>query len=289
MAHETNPLAEEILDKRFPVLDHGFVQLVDYMGGDRRIAEAAWVSSIDEVEAKKKTPHAMRRIINYMLEHGHTSPFEQVVLTYRCKMPIFVARQWVRHRTARLNEMSGRYRILPNEMYRPTQERLGGKGISNKQGTEGELTDELCERIIDRFIDDQREDRASYEWLSGAGLANELARINLPMAQYTEWYWQIDLHNLFHFIKLRLDSHAQWEIQQYAEALATAARVVAPIAWVAFQEFRLNAVTFSASEMEILRELVDTDWDAEVVAYPKLGDSRTKRFLAKLQKEDGGC
>lgn len=255
MSRIITPEADAILDEKVAVLDHGFVALVDYMGGDRRIAEAAWVSSFDERKAEEKTDKAVRKIINYMLANGHTSPFEQVVLTFRCKMPIFVARQWIRHRTARLNEMSGRYRILPHEAYVPTLERLtgAGKGVVNKQGSEGEIDGVVASNIRDNLYRAQTRGYSEYDWLSGTGLANELARINLPLSQYTEWYWQIDLHNLFNFLRLRLDAHAQWEIQQYGKVMAEMTKKVAPMAWEAFEEHQLGAMTFSKRELSVLR------------------------------------
>lgn len=256
MGHLTNPRADEVLDVKHKLLDHGFVSMIDYMGGDQRIAEAAWVSSIDEVDAEKKTDKAMERIINYMMENRHTSPFEQVELVFRARMPIFVARQWVRHRTASLNEMSGRYRLLPSESYVPEHSRMGGKGKSNKQGTEGGLDLNTKEQITKHFETGQRMAWDDYAWLSDAGLANELARLNLPLAAYTEWYWKIDLHNFFHFCGLRMHEHAQWEIRQYANKMFELACNVAPMAFKAFEEYRLYAVTFSKTEKETLTDLL---------------------------------
>jgi thymidylate synthase (FAD) len=179
---------------------------------------------------------------------GNTSPFEQVELVFRARMPIFVARQWVRHRTASLNEMSGRYRLLPSESYVPGYGRMGGKGKSNKQGTEGGLEIELKELIQKRFEEGQRVAWDDYAWLADTGLANELARLNLPLAAYTEWFWKIDLHNFFHFCGLRLHPHAQWEIRQYANKMYELAKDVAPMAFKAFEEHRLYAATLSNKE-----------------------------------------
>lgn len=266
MGHITNSKADALLDVKHPVLDHGFVSLVDYLGGDQRIAEAAWVSSIDEVEAEKKSEKAIEKIINYMMRERHTSPFEQVELVFRARMPIFVARQWVRHRTASLNEMSGRYRILPSEGYVPELERMGGKGKTNKQGTEGGLDNELKEIIQKRFESGQRVAWEDYAWLTDTGLANELARLNLPLAAYTEWYWKIDLHNFFHFCGLRMHEHAQWEIRQYANKMFELVKEVAPMACEAFEEHRLYAVTFSRTEMKLIRAALD------IVELPELVD-----------------
>jgi len=159
------------------------------------------------------------------------------------------------HRTANINEMSGRYRLLPPESYVPTYDRIGGKGVSNKQGTEGDLNDVLKADIVDHLSGAQARDWTDYEWLAGTGLSNELARINLPVSAYTEWFWKIDLHNLFHFLKLRADSHAQWEIRQYATQMLSIVNCVAPVAYEAWEDFVYNAVTFSAQEMEVLRRV----------------------------------
>lgn len=258
MGHITNEKADINLGVKHQVLDHGFVCLVDYMGGDQRIAEAAWVSSIDEVEAEKKSPKAIKRIINYMMANRHTSPFEQVELVFRARMPIFVARQWVRHRTASLNEMSGRYRLLPSESYVPGYGRMGGKGKSNKQGTEGGLEIELKELIQKRFEEGQRVAWDDYAWLADTGLANELARLNLPLAAYTEWFWKIDLHNFFHFCGLRLHPHAQWEIRQYANKMYELARDVAPMAFEAFEEHRFFAATLSNKERNAVWSILNS-------------------------------
>lgn len=276
MGHLTNPIADEMLDIKLPILDHGFVSLVDYMGGDQRIAEAAWVSSMDEVEAEKKSEAAVKKIINYMMANRHTSPFEQVELVFRARMPIFVARQWVRHRTASLNEMSGRYRILPSESYVPELERMGGKGKANKQGTEGELDFETKENIQKRFESGQRQDWEDYAWLTDTGLANELARLNLPLAAYTEWYWKIDLHNFFHFCSLRLHEHAQWEIRQYAHAMYELVKPIAPMACEAFEEYQLHAITFSRTEVEALQFLLQSE--------PTAGGFSSKAIDAVHQK-----
>jgi thymidylate synthase (FAD) len=283
MGHLTNPKADEVLDVKHKLLDHGFVSMVDYMGGDQRIAEAAWVSSIDEVEAEKKTDKAMERIINYMMENRHTSPFEQVELVFRARMPIFVARQWVRHRTASLNEMSGRYRLLPSESYVPEFERMGGKGKDNKQGTEGGLSDDTKRMITDRLTQAQEVLWEDYGWLAETGLANELARLNLPLAAYTEWYWKIDLHNFFHFCGLRLHEHAQWEIRQYAMKMFELAWCVAPMAFKAFEEHRLYAVTFSRTEMEALKMIHNGITIGDALEDLGIRGKARERFQAKLE------
>ncbi|AIE83471.1 FAD-dependent thymidylate synthase [Fimbriimonas ginsengisoli] len=253
MARLIVPAAEEILDKPFPVLDKGFVRLVDYMGSDERIVQAARVSYGEGT----KTFRQDRGLIHYLIRNWHTSPIEQVQLTFHCKMPIFVARQWVRHRTARLNEISGRYSVMKDEFYVPSPEHIRPQSSDNKQGrSEDRYTDEEEREIIALFEDEQRQVYANYQKLLDKNLARELARNNLPLSLYTEWYWQIDLHNLFHFLRLRLDPHAQYEIRAYAEAMAECARAVAPLAYEGFEEYILGSVSFSKAECEALADLL---------------------------------
>jgi len=245
VAHIFVKEAEEILDKEYPVLNKGFVRLVDYMGGDARIVQSARVS----YGAGTKTVRDDTRLINYLLKNDHTSPFEQVIFTFHVKMPIFVARQWVRHRTARMNEISGRYSVMTDEFYIPG--RLPLQATDNKQGSSDEcLPKELTQELLQVMEEDQHGLYENYKRLIEEGVSREIARINLPLALYTEMYWQIDLHNLFHFLKLRLDRHAQYEIRCYAEVIADIVKKVVPIAWSAFEEHVLYAKTFSRSELE---------------------------------------
>lgn len=244
MAHNFVKEAEEILDKEYKVLDHGFIRLVDYLGSDDRIVQSARVSYGEGT----KTIRDDTKLINYLMKHWHTSPFEQVVLTFHVKMPIFVARQWVRHRTARINEISGRYSVMSDDMFLP--ERLPFQSTDNKQGSADEsLPKELSEALIGQMEHDQEAIYKHYNELLEKGVSREIARINLPLALYTEMYWQMDLHNLFHFLKLRLDKHAQHEIRCYAKTIAEITKKVAPIAWNAFEEYVLYARTFSRSEL----------------------------------------
>ena len=253
MARIVVPEAEALLDQELPVLDHGFVRLVDYLGGDSRIVQAARVS----YGAGTKTVREDRALIHYLMRNRHTSPFEQVVLTFHAKMPIFVARQWVRHRTARLNEISGRYSVMEDTFYVPEPETLRRQSRENKQARADEpLEHEEALSIRDQIQEDQQLLYEHYEQMIAAGLAREVARINLPLSLYTEWYWQIDLHNLFHFLALRLDPHAQYEIREYAQALAKCAQAVAPIAYEAFLEHTLHSVSFSRAEGEALQALI---------------------------------
>ena len=261
MPHVVIPEAEAILDKEFPVLDKGFVRLVDYMGSDQRIVAAARVS----YGQGTKTVREDQGLINYLMRHEHTSPFEQVVLTFHCKMPIFVARQWIRHRTARLNEISGRYSVMKDEFYTPALEALRTQSTANKQGrSEDALPPAQAEEARSSLQAGQREAYARYEAMLQHDLAREIARIALPLSLYTEWYWQIDLHNLFHFLRLRLDEHAQWEIREYAKVMAAITRAVAPMSWSAFESYRLRAASVSGESLAWLRDRLPAE-----LAMPK--------------------
>jgi thymidylate synthase (FAD) len=277
MAHCVVPEAEAILDKEFLVLDKGFVRLVDYYGGDSRIVQSARVSYGEGT----KTVREDAGLIDYLLRNEHTSPFEQVVLTFHIKMPIFVARQWVRHRTARLNEISGRYSVMKNEFYVPDAGDVAVQSANNKQGRSDEaVTDLFAEKTRMLLKKGQENSYAVYEELIETGLAREIARVNLPLALYTEMYWQIDLHNLFHFLKLRLDAHAQKEIRDYAKVLLDIARNVAPLAVSSFENHVLNAVRFSGAEMAELREKLV---GGERSAQPLAGKDK-ERFDAKIER-----
>lgn len=253
MAHCIVPTAEGILDKEYQVLDKGFVRLVDYLGGDARIVQAARVSYGDGTKSVREDAG----LIDYLLRHQHTSPFEQVVLTFHIKMPIFVARQWVRHRTARLNEISGRYSIMRDECYLPASEDIAFQSTDNRQGRMSEPAPlEVRTQIRDTLQAQQETAYREYSALIDTKLARELARINLPLSAYTEMYWQIDLHNLFHFLKLRCDSHAQKEIRDYAFVLLEICRSVAPLATKSFEKHILTGVHLSGSELEAVRNLL---------------------------------
>src|SRR5688572_5491981 len=207
MARVVIPEAEALIDQEIKVLDKGFVRLVDYMGGDQRIVQSARVS----YGAGTKTVREDRGLINYLMKNWHTSPFEQVQLTFHTKMPVFVARQWVRHRTARLSEISGRYSIMKDEFYLPAPENVCTQSESNKQGRGDTMPFDQGMKIIHKMQQEQKNVYSNYTAMLDAGLARELARSNLPLSLYTEWYWQCDLHNLFHFLRLRMDAHAQYE------------------------------------------------------------------------------
>ena len=246
--------AEKILDKEFPVLDHGFVRLVDYLGSDQRIVQAARVSYGEGT----KTYRQDKGLINYLLRNDHTSPFEQVNFTFHVKMPIFVARQWVRHRTGRMNEISGRYSVMKDECYVPAPENIALQSEDNKQGRCTEPVDaETAEKIRNAFIADQKKTFETYNEMIDMGLAREIARIDLPLSLYTEFYWQMDLHNLFHFLALRMDGHAQWEIRQYANTMFEIIRHVCPIACEAFENHKLGGVSLSGAEKEAVKAVMN--------------------------------
>lgn len=252
MAHCVVEEAERILDQSFPVLDKGFVRLVDYLGSDQRIVQSARVSYGEGT----KTYRQDKGLINYLMRNDHTSPFEQVVFTFHVKAPIFVARQWVRHRTARMNEISGRYSVMKDEVYLPDEGSIALQSEDNKQGRQEEPVDAAtAEKVRTMLSDNARRTFDTYHELLDMGIARELSRINLPLSIYTEFYWEIDLHNLFHFLQLRLDHHAQAEIRAYAEVMFDIVRKVCPIAAEAFVNHRLHGRSFSRDEVEAIRAM----------------------------------
>ena len=277
MARAIIPEAEAIIDKPFKVLDHGFVRLVDYMGGDARIVQSARVSYGEGT----KTVREDKALIDYLLRNRHTSPFEQVILTFHVKMPIFVARQWIRHRTARLNEISGRYSVMKDEFYLPSPSEVRFQSQVNKQGGSDELVPaELQEHVMQVLRQDQESAYANYQGLLEDNVARELARINLPLSLYTEMYWQIDLNNLFHFLRLRMDWHAQYEIRVYGDAMAKIVQAVAPLAYEAFEEHILHGRSLSRSEIQALMQALDVEKLQEATAGMR--KSRRDEFFKKL-------
>ncbi len=274
MAHCVVPEAEKILDKEFPVLNQGFIRLVDYMGGDARIVQAARVSYGEGTKSYRQD----KGLISYLLRNEHTSPFEQVIFTFHVKLPIFVARQWIRHRTARLNEISGRYSVMKEEFYIPADADIAKQAKNNKQGRDTRPVDPVeAEEIRQALIRGQREAYEKYEDLLNKDLAREIARVNLPLSLYTEWYWQIDLHNLFHFLKLRLDPHAQKEIRAYAEVMLDIASKVCPAACEAFNDHIRTGVRFSGYELEALRRMTKGEDHG-------LEGRQAEIFLSKLER-----
>ena len=233
-------------------LDHGFVYLVDSMGDDAAIEQAARVSYL-KAEVRKQSTR--RGLIRYLMRHRHTTPFEMVQLKFHAKMPIFVARQWVRHRTASINEISGRYSKLDEEFYMPDQFNLQSQ--ANKQGRdEDEIAPFQKEQIRFGLLESRDQSYARYEHMLDVGVSKEIARMDLPVSIYTQWYWSINLHNLFHFLSLRLDSHAQYEIRVYAEAIAGILKKMVPLAWEAFEDYRLNGADFSAFDIDFIKTMM---------------------------------
>ena len=229
-------------------LDKGFVRLVDSMGGDDAIVQAARVSYGKGTSKVSQD----RGLIRYLMRHRHTTPFEMVEFKFHAKMPIFVARQWVRHRTANINEYSLRYSEARDEFYTPDPEHIQFQSALNKQGRAGRVPKKLTDKVIKYFIEISERSFEMYQELNEAGLARELIRAILPVNLYTEWYWKNDLHNLLHFIGLRSDTHAQYEIRVYSDAMATFVKQVAPFAWEAYQDYVVDGMRFSRIEQGLL-------------------------------------
>jgi thymidylate synthase (FAD) len=261
----TSPGAEEILGLYFPVLDHGFVSLVDYMGSDEDIERAARVSYGHGTRKRSQT----RGLIRYLRRHKHTTPSEMVELKFHCCMPIFIARQWIRHRTANVNELSGRYSLIPMLFYTPPAEQLQTQSRRNNQGRSGQALDGAQQAEAQRRWAGLRKGAAEmYEWLTAAEVAREIARIDLPLSTYTQWYWKIDLHNLLHFLTLRVDAHAQWEIQEFGRVMAGMLKRVAPLSYEAWIDYDVCGAPLSRIELEALGRLVRPDGEGGLVAEP---------------------
>jgi len=258
------PALEEILYQALPVLDHGFVRVVDYMGDDAAVVQAARVSY---GRGTKKVSED-RGLINYLMRHRHTTPFEMCEIKYHVKLPIFVARQWIRHRTANVNEYSARYSILDNEFYVPKPEHLAAQSAMNRQGRDAVLAGKEAERVFDLLKKDAELVYEHYlemlnEGEAGApldpersGLARELARMNLSLGFYTQWYWKTNLHNLMHFLSLRADAHAQYEIRVYAETMLDTLKRWCPISHDAFVEYRLGGTHLSKTGLAIVKRML---------------------------------
>jgi thymidylate synthase (FAD) len=255
----TSPAAEEILGLYFPVLDHGFVALVDYLGTDECIERAARVSYGYGTRKQSVT----RGLLRYLRRHKHTTPSEMVELKFHCCMPMFIARQWIRHRTASVNEYSGRYSLMPMLFYMPDAAQLQTQSKRNNQGRSGQAVErELYEEAQRRWTEIRRGSTDAYSWLTANEVARELARIDLPLSTYTQWYWKIDLHNLLHFLTLRVDSHAQWEIQEYGRVMAGMLKRVAPLSYEAWIDYDVCGTHVSRAELAAIRALVGVDGDA---------------------------
>lgn len=264
---EVSPDLEARLLTPTPVLDHGFVRVVDYMGNDASVVQAARVS----YGRGTKQVSEDRGLINYLLRHRHNTPFEMAEIKFHVKLPIFVARQWIRHRTASVNEYSARYSVLDKEFYIPAEDQLAAQSVSNRQGRGVVLSGEEAKRALNilkasaqRSYDEYLEllninDDGTKRVDENSGLARELARANLTVGFYTQWYWKVDLHNLMGFLQLRADPHAQYEIRAYAEVILDIMRSWVPLTYDAFLEHRLHSVTFSQSAMKVIRRMLAGD------------------------------
>jgi len=258
----TSPLAEEILGLYFPVLDHGFVSLVDYMGTDECIERAARVSYGYGTRQTSQT----RGLLRYLRRHMHTTPSEMVEFKFHCSMPMFVARQWIRHRSANVNEYSGRYSLMPMLFYTPTEEQLQTQSKRNNQGRSGTAVESVkYTEAVRRWNEIREKSREAYEWMTFEDMARELSRIDLPLSTYTQWYWKIDLHNLLHFLKLRVDTHAQWEIQEFGRVMAGMLKRVAPLSYEAWIDYDVCGARVSRMELNALRRLVSVSAEGEVL------------------------
>ena len=258
------PALEEILYDAIPVLDHGFVRVIDYMGDDAAIVQAARVSYGKGTKQLRED----RGLIRYLLRHRHTTPFEMCEIKYHIKLPIFVARQWIRHRTANVNEYSARYSILDKEFYVPPREQLAAQSASNRQGRGEVLEGAEAEETLRILREDAERCYADYQMLlnetsdgktidpNRQGLARELARMNLTLNLYTQWYWKVNLHNLLHFLSLRADPHAQYEIRVYAEAMLETLKRWVPASYEAFEDYVVGAVTFSRGALDVVQRLL---------------------------------
>lgn len=290
----TVPALEAILGEPIKVLDHGFVRVVDYMGDDSAIVQAARVSY------GKGTKHVSqdKGLINYLMRHWHSTPFEMCEIKLHVKLPIFVARQWIRHRTANVNEYSARYSVMDKEFYIPEPQHMAAQSKVNNQGRGELLTAEESAKVISLLRADAEQVYAHYEQFIGAEnadkvtelhgegeatptIARELARMNLTLNYYTQWYWKIDLHNLMHFLMLRADPHAQYEIRVYADAIINVMKDWVPLAYDAFVEHRLHGARFSKSGMAVLKRMLA----GEAVTQETSG--LTKREWDELQKNIG--
>lgn len=300
-------MSDSIFDdpKTIKCLNLGFVRLEDHMGDDERIAKAAKVSYISNKDKTIINPKATRKLLRFMMAHRHTSPFEKVVFEFHMKMPIFIARQLIRHRTMSINEVSGRYSVMKEEFFIPELETLMTQSVSNKQGRDesAKITEEQKQFLTECIINSQTHSYEEYELMLGKsndryqilkdfpGLAKEMARINLPLALYTEWYMTINLHNLMHMLGLRQDSHAQFEIQVFANAMYELIKPIVPISIECYDNYHpnRNGRLFSGEEMDIIRYFISVTPDRIIENYIKehtqLDERETSEFISKLKEK----
>ena len=259
------PKLEEILYEALPILDHGFIRVVDYMGDDSSIVQSARVS-YGKGTKKVSTDEGL---IKYLMRHWHSTPFEMCEIKYHVKLPIFIARQWIRHRTANVNEYSARYSILDKEFYLPSPEHLAAQSQSNRQGRGDILEGEKAKKVLDLLRGDAEQTYNNYETMlnerydgskideNSVGLARELARMNLTLNTYTQWYWKTDLLNLMNFLRLRADHHAQYEIRAYADAMLDTVKKWVPITYEAFMDYRVGGTEVSSKGKHIIKKLIN--------------------------------
>ena len=286
-ARVTAPELEAVLYKPIEVLDHGFIRVIDYMGDDSSIVQSARVSY---GKGTKKISND-KGLIKYLMRHRHSTPFEMCEIKFHIKLPIFIARQWIRHRTANVNEYSARYSILDKEFYIPSAENLAAQSAINNQGRGDALTDAEASNVIQILKKDAEQTYSNYETLlnessegniideSKSGIARELARMNLTLNTYTQWYWKIDLNNLLHFLALRADDHAQYEIRVYADAMLDIVKKWVPLTYEAFEDYRIGGTELSAKEVNLMRKLLK----GEKVSFEEEGLS--KREWSELQRK----
>ena len=286
-ARVTAPELEAVLYQPIEVLDHGFVRVIDYMGDDSSVVQSARVSY---GKGTKKISND-KGLIKYLMRHRHSTPFEMCEIKFHIKLPIFIARQWIRHRTANVNEYSARYSILDKEFYIPSAKNLAAQSQINNQGRGDALTDDEASNVSQILKNDAEQTYANYETLlnensSGgvldegkSGIARELARMNLTLNTYTQWYWKIDLNNLLHFLALRADDHAQYEIRVYADVMLDLVKKWVPLTYEAFEDYRMGGTELSAKEIKLMRKLLK----GEKVSFEEEGLS--KREWSELQRK----
>ena len=247
---------ESHLYKAHEVLDHGFIRVIDYMGDDAAICQAARVS----YGKGTKSVQNDEGLIRYLMRHWHSTPFEMCEIKLHVKLPVFVARQWIRHRTANVNEYSARYSILDREFYIPEADKLAAQSVINNQGRGEALSGEEAARVLEYLKGDAARCYDHYAEMidqeGQQGLARELARMNLPANIYTQWYWKVDLHNLFHFLRLRADAHAQYEIRVYADAICNVVADWVPAAYAAFDDYRMGGANLSGKAIDCVRRML---------------------------------
>ncbi len=277
----TVPALEAMLYQAVPVLDHGFVRVIDYMGDDAAVVQAARVS----YGRGTKRVSEDAGLIRYLMRHRHSTPFEMCEIKYHVKLPIFVARQWIRHRTANVNEYSARYSVMDREFYIPAPEHLAAQSDSNRQGRGAVLQGDEAAAVLDLLRTDAGRAHDGYAWMlnedaadpARQGLARELARMNLTLNTYTQWYWKADLHNLLGFLSLRADVHAQHEIRAYAEAMLATVAAWVPATYEAFKDYRTGAVTFSAGMLAVLQRRLAGE------TVDQAGSGLSKREWAEME------